>query len=90
MNDVADLQAQIIALRFAIEGTWLSLRRSDPAPLGPARRRRRGNVAAVGQLDASNPDAQAMRDAVAAHTDRLWGSIEWQLQQETTENTGLD
>lgn len=81
MNEVADLQAQVIALRLAVEGVWLSLLTSDPNGGAAAARLRRENVAAVDQLDTSTPAAKAMRDAVAAHTDRLWGSIGWQLEQ---------
>lgn len=86
MEDVADMQAQIVALRMAVEGAWLSLLSSDPDAVAVAAKLRRANVAAVDQLDASTPQARAMRDAVSAHTDRLWGSIGWQLEQAVKAN----
>jgi hypothetical protein len=79
MDPILDLQAQIVALRLAVEGTWLALLGMDPNALSEAARLRRENVSAVDQLDASTPQARAMRDAVANHVDRLWGSIGWQL-----------
>lgn len=81
MDEVADLQAQLVALRMAVEGAWLSLLNSDANPVAAAGQLKQANVAAVDQLDASTPNAKALRDAVAAHTAHLWGSIEWQLQQ---------
>ena len=80
MDEVADLQAQIVALRLAVEGAWLSLLSNYPNPAGAAGALKDANVAAVNQLDASTPNAKALRDAVAAHTAHLWGSIEWQLK----------
>lgn len=80
MDEVADLQAQIVALRLAVEGAWLSLLANDPNPAAAAGTLKDANVAAVNQLDASTPNAKALRDAVAAHTGHLWGSIEWQLK----------
>jgi hypothetical protein len=81
MDDVANLQTQVIALRVAVEGLWLSLLSSDPEAVENAARMRKENVAAIDQLDASTDNARALRDAVRGHTDHLWGSIEWQLQQ---------
>ncbi len=81
MDDVADLQAQMIALRVAVEGLWLSLLSPDPQAVESAARMRQENVAAIDQLDASTDNARALRDAVKAHTDHLWGSIGWQLEQ---------
>ena len=80
MDDVADLQAQIIALRMAVEGAWLSLLGNDPDPITAAGQLKDANVAAVGQLDASTDNARALRDIVATHTAHIWGSIEWQLK----------
>jgi hypothetical protein len=80
MDEVADLQAQLVALRMAVEGAWLSLLSNDVDPAGAAGRLKQANVAAIGQLDASTPNAMALRDAVAAHTAHLWSSIEWQLK----------
>ncbi|MDB5680970.1 MAG: hypothetical protein JWO16_775, partial [Sphingomonas bacterium] len=79
MDDVADLQAQIVALRMAVEGAWLSLLGNDPDPVAAAGQLKEANVAAVGQLDASTDNAKALRDIVATHTAHIWGSIEWQL-----------
>jgi len=81
MDDIADLQAQLVALRMAVEGAWLSLLGNDPNPADTAGELKKANVAAVDQLDAATANARALRDAVAAHTAHLWGSIEWQLQQ---------
>jgi len=80
MDDIADMQAQLVALRVAIEGAWLSLLSSDPDPVTQAAQLKDANVAAVHQLDASNENMAALRDAVAAHTAHMWGSIEWQLK----------
>ena len=80
MDDIADLQAQIVALRLAVEGAWLSLLGNDPDPVAAAGTLKDANVAAVDQLDASTPNAKGLRDAVAAHTAHIWGSIEWQLK----------
>ncbi len=82
MDEIIDLNAQIVALRMAVEGVWLSLLSNDADPAAQASMLRQANVAAIGQMDAPTPAAISMRDAVAAHTDRLWGSIEWQLQHE--------
>ena len=79
MNEIGDLQAQIVALRVALEGAWLSMLNSGPDAIANARRLREHNVTALNQLDASTPDAAAMRDAVVAHTEQLWKSIAWQL-----------
>lgn len=81
MDQTTDLQAQIVALRLAVEGIWLSVLRADPDAIRQAERLRDENVATLGQLDATTPDTAAMRDAVARHTEQLWGSIVWQLQQ---------
>jgi len=88
MDDIADLQAQIIALRMAVEGTWLSLLSNDPEPVATVDVLKRANVAAVDQIEASLPNDKAMRDAIARHTGQLWGSIEWQLQQRVAEAKG--
>jgi hypothetical protein len=80
MDDVADLQAQIVALRLAVEGVWLSVLSSDPNAARQAERLGEANVASLDQLDASTPQARAARDAVVLHTRSLWGSIAWQLQ----------
>ena len=53
---------------------------NDPDPVAAAGQLKDANVAAVDQLDASTANAKALRDAVAAHTAHLWGSIEWQLK----------
>lgn len=82
MDEVADLQAQIVALRLAVEGLWLSILRTDPNAIGQAERLGRENVSTIGQLDASTTEAKALRDAVARHTEQLWGSISWQLGQD--------
>jgi hypothetical protein len=84
MDDVVDLQAQIVSLRLAVEGLWLSVLRSDPDAIAQAERLGRENVATIGQIDASTPDARIMRDAVVRHTEQLWGSIGWQLRQDDT------
>lgn len=81
MDDIADLQAQLVALRMAVEGAWLSLLSNDSDPVGTVAKLKEANVAAVDQLDATTPNAKALRDTVAAHTAHLWSSIEWQLQQ---------
>jgi predicted TIM-barrel enzyme len=80
MDDIADLQAQLIALRMAVEGTWLSLLHNDPTPADTVAKLKDANVAAVNQLATTTPNDKKMRDAVAAHTAQLWGSIEWQIQ----------
>lgn len=81
MDDIADLQAQLVALRMAVEGAWLSLLSNDPDAVAVAGKLKQDNVTAVGQLDASTANARALRDAVAAHTASLWSSIEWQMKQ---------
>ena len=78
-QDLADLQAQVVALRLAVEGAWLSLLSPSADPAGDARRLGEQNAAAIGQLDASSPAAEATRAAVLHHTQQLWGSIVWQL-----------
>jgi hypothetical protein len=85
MEEIIDLNAQIVALRMAVEGIWLSLLSNDADPAAQATMLRQANVAAIGQMDAPTPAAVSMRDAVAAHTDRLWGSIEWQLQHDAAQ-----
>lgn len=80
MDEIADLQAQLVALRLAVEGAWLSLLNNDADPVATAGRLKDENVAAVEQLDASTPNAKGLRDAVSMHTAHLWGSIEWQLK----------
>ena len=81
MDEVADLQAQLVALRMAVEGTWLTLLLNDPNPVATVARLKDENVAAVNQLDASTPNAEGLRNAVATHVAHIWGSIEWQIQQ---------
>lgn len=83
-NDLADLQAQVVALRVAVEGAWLSLLRPAADPAGDARRLGEENIAAIGQLDAPDDAARAMRDAVIGHTAQLWGSIAWQCENPST------
>ncbi|QDZ06607.1 hypothetical protein FPZ24_03235 [Sphingomonas panacisoli] len=80
MDEVADLQAQLVALRMAVEGTWISLLNNDPDPVAMVAKLKDANIEAVNQLDASTPNARGLRDAVAAHTAHIWGSIEWQIQ----------
>ncbi len=80
MDDIADLQAQMVALRIAVEGAWLSLLSSDPDPVAQAGQLRELNVAAVHRLGAPAGNGTALRDAVAAHTEHMWSSIEWQLK----------
>lgn len=82
MDAVADLQAQVIALRAALEGIWLATLRRDPDALAQAERLGQESAEAIGQLDARTPDAVAVRDAITRHTEQLWGSIVWQLQQD--------
>jgi hypothetical protein len=82
MDEVVDLQAQIVSLRLAVEGLWLSMLRSDPDGLAQAQRLGRENAATIGQIDASTEEAKIMRDAVMRHTEQLWGSIGWQLEQD--------
>ena len=80
MDDIADLQAQLVALRLAVDGAWLSLLGNDPDPVAAAGQLKDANVSAIDQLDASTENAKVLRDAVAGHTAHLWGSIEWQLK----------
>ncbi len=87
-QDLADLQAQVVALRLAVEGAWLSLLSPSADPAGDARRLSEQNAAAIGQLDASSPAAKAVRDAVLHHTEQLWGSIAWQLDDAGKVRTG--
>jgi hypothetical protein len=79
MNEYGELQAQIVALRVALEGAWLSMLTSGPDAIENARKLRESNLEALGNLDASTPEAKMMRDAVVTHTDQLWKSIGWQL-----------
>ena len=78
-EDVADLQAQIVALRVAVEGAWLSLLSTAANPVAEAERIRGEHVAALGQLDAKTDAARAIQQAVIRHTEQLWGSIAWQV-----------
>lgn len=82
MDEVVDLQAQIVSLRLAVEGLWLSMLRADPDGLAQAQRLGRENAATIGQIDAGTEEAKIMRDAVIRHTEQLWGSIGWQLEQD--------
>lgn len=84
MDSVADLQAQVIALRAAVEGAWLAMLRRDADAVAQAERIGRESVEAIGQLDAKSADALAMRSAITRHTEQLWGSIAWQLRQDET------
>ena len=84
-EELADLQAQVVALRLAVEGAWLSLLQPAADPAGDARRLGEQNIAAIGQLDAPDAAARAMRDAVIGHTAQLWGSIAWQCENPPTE-----
>ena len=81
MDEHADLQAQVIAMRLAVEGLWISLLSADVDPAAQAKRLGAANMAALDQMDASSDAARAVRDAVARHTERLWGSIGWQLDE---------
>lgn len=67
MDDIADLQAQLVALRLAVEGAWLSLLGNDANPVGTAGELKRANVAAVDQLDATTANAGAARRGGDAH-----------------------
>jgi hypothetical protein len=87
MDDVADLQAQIVALRMAVEGAWLSLLNNDPDPVAAVAALKDANVEAVNQLDASTGHAEALRDVVAVHTAQIWGSIEWQIKTAREQQT---
>ena len=80
MDQLADLQAQIIALRLATEGAWLSLLANDADPADQAAGLKTAHVAAIGQLNAGTADERAMVAAVTRHTEQLWSSIEWQLR----------
>ena len=84
-EELSDLQAQVVALRLAVEGIWLSLIRPAADPAGDARRLGEENIAAIGQLDTPNDAARAMRDAVIGHTAQLWGSIAWQCENPPTQ-----
>ena len=84
-EELADFQAQVVALRLAVEGIWLSLLRPAADPAGDARRLGEENIAAIGQLDTPNDAAGAMRDAVIGHTAQLWGSIAWQCENPAPE-----
>ncbi|WP_425230956.1 hypothetical protein [Sphingomonas sp.] len=80
MDAIADLQAQIVALRTATEGVWLSLLLSGGGDArNHAERLRRENLDGLNALHAPNDEAAAMRAAVIAHTDQLWSSIVRQL-----------
>jgi hypothetical protein len=81
VNDIADLQAQLMAMRLAVEGLWLSLLTPDPQAIEHVVRMREENSKAIAQLDASSDAARVMRDAVRKHVEQLWGSIEWQLRE---------
>jgi hypothetical protein len=82
MDPVIDLQAQVIALRAAVEGAWLAMLRRDGDAHAQAERIGRESVDAIGELDAKSADALAMRAAIIRHTEQLWGSIGWQLGQD--------
>ena len=78
--EVADLKAQVIALRVAVEGAWLSLLAPSPTSVADARNLGEQHAAAVGYLKADDDTSRAIRDAVVFHTQQLWGSIAWQLE----------
>lgn len=86
-EDFADLQAQVVALRLAVEGAWLSLLQPDVDPAAAAKRLGAQNIAAIGQLDAKTDAAEAVRAAVVRHTEQLWGSIAWQLGESNRDET---
>ena len=79
MDPIADLQAQVIALRTAIESLWLSTLYPDPNRIAHAGRMKTSSLDALRALRADDPAAAAMRDAVMLYTDQLWSSIEAQL-----------
>ena len=81
MDDLADLQAQMIAMQLAVEGLWISLLSADLDPVGQAKRLGAANMAALDHMAPTDDAGRAARDAVARHTDRLWGSIGWQLSE---------
>ena len=76
---IADLQAQIVALRLAVEGSWLSILQPDPDPAAAAKRLGEENVAAIDKMAADTDAERAIKAAVVHHTQQLWGSIGWQL-----------
>ena len=78
---LADLQAQVVALRVAVEGTWLSLLTPDPDPAAAARRLGEQNVAAIRSYTTNGGIAEALTGPVIHHTEQLWGSIAWQLDE---------
>ena len=78
-ENVADLQAQIVALRIAVESAWLSLLTPSPDPIGDAQRLGAEHVVAIRQMDTGTANARALQDIVVQHTEQLWGSIAWQL-----------
>ena len=84
MNEMLDLQAQVVALRVAMEGAWLSLLNPSTDPAGDARRLGEQHIAAINQLDANTDASRELRDAVIGHTAQLWGSIAWQLENPPT------
>ena len=79
MDDQADLQAQMIAVQLAVEGLWISLLSADVDPVGQAKRLGAANLAALEHMAPTDAEGRAARDAVVRHTERLWGSIGWQL-----------
>ena len=74
MDEVADLQAQIVALRLAVEGAWLSLLNNDPDPVAAAAALKDANVAAVNQLDASTRQRRSAARRRWRRTPRICGA----------------
>ena len=79
MDQTADLQAQVLALRNAVESLWLSMMYADPDRDAHAKRLHESSLAAVRALNPVDADGAAMRQAVMEHTDKLWRSIAAQL-----------
>ena len=84
MTETADLQAQVLALRNAVESLWLSMLYPDPDRQAHAAQMHRSSVAAVERLHPLDADGAAMRTAVIEHTDKMWRSIEVQLAAAAT------
>ncbi len=78
MDSVADLQAQIIALRAAVEGAWLAMLRRDGDAHAQAERIGRESVEAIGQLDAKSAECDGlakMHDGLSREIDVLNAKI---------------
>ena len=74
MDQISDLQAQIVALRLATEGAWLSLLHADQDPVAAAARLKDANVAAVRQMMAQD-DVQRAADGVGAKLAEVEGFL---------------